>query len=265
MNLNLKQVKKKLKKGYTKTGGRNNQGKIVSFKRGGGHKKMLRDIDFKQKNYTGRVLSIDYDPIRSAFIALVFDKINNKYKYILASENTKLNDELIFNLDKKNTSAVNNVNILNDSLYKIDGNRFKLKDIPLNTYIHNIELNPNSKAILARSAGTFGILLQKQKKYVKIKLPSNEVRSVLETCAATIGKVSNKNHKNKTIKKAGRNRWLNKKPTVRGVAMNPVDHPHGGGEGKTSGGRHPVTPWGRLSKGKKTVIKKSKFILIKKK
>lgn len=259
--MNLKTIKKLLKKGFSKTGGRNNQGKITNFHKGGGHKQQYRKIDFKQNNYEGKVISIEYDPIRSANIALIYDLTNKIYKYILAPDSLEIGTILNFNIKSilKNKTDENQLQM--NKVYKIPGNRLMLKDIPIGSKIYNIELLPNKGGQLVRSAGTTASILQIQSKYAKIKLPSNEERLILNTCLASIGQVSNKFHNKVNIKKAGRNRWLNKRPTVRGVAMNPVDHPHGGGEGKTSGGRHPVTPWGKLTKGKKTVLKKNKLIL----
>jgi large subunit ribosomal protein L2 len=153
--------------------------------------------------------------------------------------------------------------IINPLNIKQIGTSHKLQDLNIGTYIYNIELKPNQGGKLIKSAGTYGQIIQKQKKYSKIKLPSGEQRLILNTCFANIGKVANNIFKNIKLKKAGNKRWLGKRPKVRGVAMNPVDHPHGGGEGKTSGGRHPVSPWGKLTKGKKTVKKKNKYIILK--
>ena len=242
--MNLQSIKKKLIKGFSKTGGRNNTGRITHFNQSKGHKKLYRKIQFKSINQKGIIQSIEYDPNRTAFISLV--KLEtNKIIYILTPENIKIGD--FINLNKSNKQI---------------GNTLILKDINVGTYIHNIELKPNQGGKLIRSAGSYGQLIQHQSKYVKIRLPSNEQRLILNTCYATIGKVSNSNHKNKKLKKAGTNRWRGKKPHVRGVAMNPVDHPHGGGEGKTSGGRCSVSPWSKLTKNKKTQLKPNKLIII---
>lgn len=239
----LKSIKKKLIKGFSNTGGRNNQGKITSFHKGKGHKQLYRKISFKKNNEKGIVQSIEYDPNRTAYIALIKLE-DNKYKYILASENLKAGDKLNYKFNLKQT-----------------GNTLKLKKMLIGTQIHNLELQPNQGSKLLRSAGTYGQIIQIQKKYVKVRLASNEQRLILKNCLATIGKVSNSNFKNIKLKKAGNSRWLGRKPIVRGVAMNPIDHPHGGGEGKTSGGRCSVTPWSKLTKGKKTVLKPNNLII----
>ena len=242
----LKTQQKKLKKGFSQTGGRNNTGQITHFKHGNGHKQLYRNISFKKNNEKGIIESIEYDPNRTAFIALVKLE-NNDYKYILAPHGLQIGSIINENINSKQI-----------------GNTLQLKNIPIGTQIHNIELKPNQGGKLLRAAGTYGQVIQLQNKYMKIRLASNEERLILNTCFATIGKVSNLKLKNIKLKKAGNNRWLGKRPTVRGVAMNPVDHPHGGGEGKTSGGRCSVSPWGKLTKGKKTVLKPNKLIIIKK-
>lgn len=239
---------KALTKGLTKTGGRNNFGRTTIWHRGGGHKQLYRIIDFKRLNHdlVGTIDRIEYDPNRNAFIALVKYNESN-FCYILAPHKIAVGDNVI-------------------SGEKVDikvGNAMPLKNIPIGTTIHNIELKPGKGGQMIRSAGCSAVLTAKDEGYAQIKLRSGEIRKVLLNCWATIGTVSNPDQKNINIGKAGRNRWLGKRPHVRGVAMNPVDHPHGGGEGKTSGGRHPVTPWGKKTKGKKTRNNKNtnKFII----
>lgn len=238
---------KKLVKGKVRQGGRNNHGRLTSFKKGGGHKQRYRQIDFKRREVLcGVVSQIEYDPNRTAFIALVNDKEKNKFSYILAPENLKVND--IVEVGKQVPIK--------------PGNALPLESIPVGTEIHNIELKPGHGGQYARAAGTFGTLIQKDKKYAQVRLSSSEVRLVPIKCKATIGKVSNLDNHNTVKAKAGRSRWLGIRPTVRGVAMNPVDHPHGGGEGKTSGGRPSVSPWGKLTKGPRTRSTKRKNSLI---
>jgi len=231
-----------------KTGGRNCYGRITSRYIGGGHKRLYRIIDFKRDKYgiPARVASIEYDPNRSAFIALLH-YVDGEKRYILAPHNLQVGEVLM---------SGENVDIK-------PGNALPLKNIPLGTLIHNIELKRGKGGQIIRSAGTYGQLMAKEGNYAHIKLPSGEVRMVHLDCYATIGQVSNLDHENVSIGKAGRSRWLGRNPRVRGVAMNPVDHPLGGGEGKTSGGRHPVTPWGVPTKGYKTRRNKAtdKFIL----
>lgn len=231
-----------------KTGGRNNFGRITSRHIGGGHKQKYRIIDFRRdkQGIPAKVASIEYDPNRSARIALLF-YVDGEKRYILAPLNLNVGDTII-------ASAEADIK---------PGNTLPLKAIPLGTIIHNIELKLGKGGQLARSAGTFAQLMAKEGKYAQVKLPSGEVRMVLQDCQATIGQVGNLDHENVSIGKAGRSRWLGKRPKVRGVAMNPVDHPHGGGEGRTSGGRHPVTPWGIPTKGYKTRTNKvsSRFIV----
>ncbi len=218
--------------------------------RGGGHKRAYRVIDFKRDKdgITARVASIEYDPNRAANIALLHYTDGEK-RYIIAPHNLKVGDRVVSGPSSEIRT----------------GNTLALKEIPLGTTIHNIELNIGHGGQLARSAGNYAQLMAKEGKYAQVKLPSGEVRMVLQDCKATIGQVGNLDHENISIGKAGRNRWLGKRPHVRGVAMNPVDHPHGGGEGKSSGGRHPVTPWGVPTKGYKTRVKKSSDKLIIKK
>lgn len=231
-----------------KTGGRNSFGRITSRHIGGGHKKKYRLVDFRRNkiDIPAKVASIEYDPNRSARIALLHYSDGEK-RYILAPLNLKVGDVVL-----ASTSADIK-----------PGNSLPLRAIPLGTIIHNIELKIGKGGQLARSAGTFAQLMAKEGKYAQVKLPSGEVRMVLLDCMATVGQVGNIDHENVTIGKAGRSRWLGRRPKVRGVAMNPVDHPHGGGEGRTSGGRHPVTPWGIPTKGYKTRKNKtsSRFIV----
>jgi len=231
-----------------KSGGRNNFGRVTSRHLGGGHKQKYRIIDFRRekKEIPAKVASIEYDPNRSSRIALLHYADGEK-RYILAPLDLKVGDMVI-------SSA--NADIK-------PGNSLPLKAIPLGTIIHNIELKIGKGGQLARSAGTFAQLMSKEGKYAQVKLPSGEVRMVLMDCMATIGQVGNIDHENVSIGKAGRSRWLGRRPKVRGVAMNPVDHPHGGGEGRTSGGRHPVTPWGIPTKGYKTRTNKisTRFIV----
>ncbi len=222
-----------------KTGGRNNLGRITSRRRGGGHKRRYRLIDFKRNkfNMIGEVVAIEYDPNRSSRIALIQYEDNEK-RYIIAPDGLKVKDSIVSSRDSKVEFKA--------------GNALLLKDIPDGMLVHNIELKPGKGAQMARSAGTYARIMAKENKMVSLKLPSSEIRMVSENCLATLGTVGNKSHENIKIGKAGRSRWLGKRPKVRGVVMNPVDHPHGGGEGKTSGGRHPVSPWGTPAKGYKT-------------
>ncbi|WP_243369591.1 50S ribosomal protein L2 [Geotalea sp. SG265] len=225
-----------------KTGGRNNFGRVTSRHIGGGHKQKYRIIDFRRdkKDIPAKVASVEYDPYRSARIALL-NYVDGEKRYIIAPLDLKVGDTVL---------ASANADIK-------PGNALPIRSIPLGTIIHNIELKIGKGAQLARSAGTFAQLMAKEEKYAQVKLPSGEVRMVLMDCMATIGQVGNLDHENVSIGKAGRSRWLGKRPKVRGVAMNPVDHPHGGGEGRTSGGRHPVTPWGIPTKGYKTRTNKT--------
>ena len=226
----------------TKSGGRNSFGRLTSRHIGGGHKQKYRIIDFRREKTSipAKVASIEYDPNRSARIALLH-YVDGEKRYILAPLDLKVGDIVISGPEADIKP----------------GNALPLRAIPLGTIIHNIELKIGKGAQLARSAGTFAQLMSKEGKYSQIKLPSGEVRLILQDCYATIGQVGNIDHENVNIGKAGRSRWLGKRPKVRGVAMNPVDHPHGGGEGRTSGGRHPVTPWGIPTKGYKTRTNKS--------
>ena len=234
-----KSPERSLTRPLKKTGGRNNLGRITSRRRGGGHKRRYRLIDFKRNkfNMTGEVIAIEYDPNRSSRIALIQYEDNEK-RYIIAPDGLKVKDSIISSKDTKVEFKT--------------GNALLLKDIPDGMLVHNIELKPGKGAQMARSAGTYARIMAKENKMVSLKLPSSEIRMVSEDCLATLGTVGNKSHENIKIGKAGRSRWLGKRPKVRGVVMNPVDHPHGGGEGKTSGGRHPVSPWGTPAKGYKT-------------
>ena len=226
-----------------KSGGRNNQGRMTMRRRGGGHKRRYRVIDFKRTKLgvSGRVAAIEYDPNRSAFIALVVYADGDK-RYILAPLGLKVGAEV---------SAGPNAPIQ-------VGNALPLANIPLGATVHNVELNPGCGGQLARSAGAEVQLLGRDGGRAQLRLPSGENREVLVQCMATLGQVGNIEHANIVIGKAGRSRWLGRRPKVRGVVMNPVDHPHGGGEGRSSGGRHPVTPWGKPTKGYKTRKRKNR-------
>jgi large subunit ribosomal protein L2 len=225
-----------------RSGGRNNQGELTIWWRGGGHKRLYRIIDFKRdkKNIAGKIETIEYDPNRSARIALVTYPDGEK-RYILHPLGMKVGDTVL---------SGDNVDIL-------PGNCLPLKNIPLGTTIHNVELRPGKGGQIARSAGSWVQLVAREGEYASVKMPSGEIRKINVECVATIGQVGNIDHENVSYGKAGRSRWLGKRPHVRGVAMNPVDHPLGGGEGKTSGGRHPVTPWGQPTKGYKTRRRKT--------
>ncbi len=239
---------KSLVKGLRKTGGRNNTGQITMWQHGGGHKRRYRVIDFKRNKWDvpARVAEIEYDPNRSARIALLHYADGEK-RYILAP----------IGLAKGDT-------VMTGQRAEIrPGNALPLAVIPLGSIVHNIELKPGAGGQLVRSAGTGAQLMARDGKYANLKMPSGETRLVLTTCLATLGQVGNIDHENITVGKAGRSRWLGIRPIVRGTAMNPIDHPHGGGEGRTKGGRHPVTPWGVPTKGHKTrKVKKSSDRLI---
>lgn len=232
---------KSLLRPIRKTGGRNNHGHVTLRFRGGGHKRAYRIIDFKRTKdgIPAVVASIEYDPNRSSNIALLNYRDGEK-RYIVASLGLKVGDELMSG-DKAEIRV---------------GNSLSLKNIPLGTLVHNIEMIAGKGGQLARGAGTYAQLVAKEGSYVQLKLPSGEVRMVRQECRATIGQVGNVDHENISIGKAGRSRWLGRRPHVRGVVMNPVDHPMGGGEGKSSGGRHPCSPWGKPAKGGKTRKKK---------
>ncbi|NOZ62928.1 MAG: 50S ribosomal protein L2 [Calditrichaeota bacterium] len=230
-----------------KTGGRNNRGRVTSRHRGGGHKRAYRIIDFKRDkiDIPARVAAIEYDPNRSARIALLY-YVDGEKRYILAPDGLKVGD-MIVSADKADIRV---------------GNSMKLANIPLGSAVHNIELKIGKGGQIARSAGAYAQLVAKEGKYAQLRMPSGEVRMALLECKATLGQVGNLEHENITIGKAGKTRWLGRRPKVRGVAMNPIDHPMGGGEGKSSGGRHPCSPWGQMSKGLKTRKKKSSDALI---
>lgn len=217
--------------------GRNNQGELTIWRRGGGHKRMYRVIDFKRDKVgiPARVATVEYDPNRSAFISLLHYEDGDK-RYILYPQGLKVGDKVLSGVDAD----------------IVVGNCLPLRNIPAGTMIHNIELRPGKGGQMVRSAGGTAQLLAKEGDYAQVRLPSGEVRKVFLDCIATVGQVGNLDHENVTMGKAGRRRWLGIRPTVRGVAMNPVDHPLGGGEGKTSGGRNPVTPWGQPTRGYKT-------------
>lgn len=232
-----------------KTGGRNNQGRITTRHIGGGHKRHYRIIDFKRnkRSIPAKVASIEYDPNRSARIALLH-YIDGEKRYILAPDGLKVGASILAGPEAE----------------IMTGNALPLERIPLGSVVHNIELKPGRGGQIARSAGTYGQVIAKEGNYVHVKMPSNDVHLVRKECYATMGQVGNIEHNLIKIGKAGRNRWLGTRPTVRGVVMNPVDHPMGGGEGKTSGGRHPVSPWGKPAKGGKTRPKKkysNKYII----
>jgi large subunit ribosomal protein L2 len=220
-----------------KSGGRNNQGRMTMRRRGGGHKRRYRTIDFKRDKVgiPGSVTSVEYDPNRSAFIAMITYKDGDK-RYILAPHGLEVGAEIMAGPDAP-------IQV---------GNTLPLSRIPLGSTVHNIELNPGHGGQMARSAGTEVQLLARDEGRAQLRLPSGETRDVREECSATLGQVGNIEHGNVVLGKAGRSRWLGRRSKVRGVVMNPVDHPHGGGEGKSSGGRHPVTPWGKPTKGYKT-------------
>ncbi len=220
-----------------KSGGRNVNGRITTFQRGGGHKRRHRKIDFRREkiNVSAKVAAIEYDPNRSANIALLH-YVDGEKRYILAPNGIKVGDEVISGAGSEMSP----------------GNAMPISDIPLGTQIHAIELKPGKGAQMARSAGTSAQLMAREGKLATLRLPSGEMRMVQVECMATIGQVGNWEHENQRVGKAGRSRWKGQRPNVRGVAMNPVDHPMGGGEGRSSGGRHPCTPWGKPTRGPKT-------------
>jgi large subunit ribosomal protein L2 len=228
---------KALTKSLKKSGGRNNTGRVTAWHRGGGHKRLYRTIDFlrDKTDVAGKVVTVEYDPNRTARIALV-NYTDGAKRYVIAPDKLAVGDKIV---------AGPGADI------KV-GNSLPLKNIPLGTVVHNIELRPGQGAKLVRSAGALAQLVAKEGVYAQVKLPSGEVRMIHLTCMATIGQVGNAEQGKVFLGKAGRARWRGRRPHVRGVAMNPIDHPHGGGEGKTSGGRHPVTPWGKPTKGAKT-------------
>ena len=239
---------KTLTEGLTKSGGRNNTGRITARRRGGGHKRLYRVVDFKRRkaDVPGTVERLEYDPNRTAFIALIAYEDGEK-AYILAPQRLSVGDTVV---------AGEHVDVK-------PGNAMPLASIPIGTIVHNVEMKPEKGGQIARSAGTYAQLVGRDQGYAILRLNSGEQRLVSARCMATIGAVSNSDHSNTNLGKAGRHRWIGKRPAVRGVAMNPVDHPHGGGEGRTSGGRHPVTPWGKPTKGKRTRRNKAtdKFIV----
>jgi len=251
--LTAKQPHKPLTKGKSSKAGRGTSGRISVWHRGGGHKRKYRQIDFKRDKHgvPGKIATIEYDPNRSAFIALVHYRDGDK-RYILGAAGMKVGNDVLSGPDAP---------------LEI-GNALPLERIPLGMAVHNVEMSPGKGGAMVRAAGSSATLMAKEGSYVTLKLPSGEMRMVLARCYATLGDVGNADHMNVSLGKAGRNRWLGHRPKVRGVAMNPHDHPHGGGEGKTSGGRHPVTPWGVPTKGYKTRKKKKlsgKFIVKRKK
>lgn len=228
---------KKLTEGLTKKGGRNNTGRITARRQGGGHKRNYRIIDFKRRKFdvAGTVQRIEYDPNRTAFIALI-EYADGELAYILAPQRLAVGDKVIAG-EKADIKP---------------GNAMPLASIPVGTIVHNVEMKAGKGGQIARSAGTYVQIVGRDAGYALLRLGSGEVRMVRAECMATIGAVSNPDESNQKLGKAGRKRWMGKRPSVRGVAMNPIDHPHGGGEGRTSGGRHPVTPWGKPTKGAKT-------------
>ena len=228
---------KALTEGLAKKGGRNNNGRITARRRGGGHKRRYRLIDFKRlkADMSAKVERIEYDPNRTAFIALVRYE-DDELAYILAPQRLQVGDSVVSG----------------DRVAIKPGNAMPLRSIPVGTIVHNVELKAGAGGKLARAGGTYVQLVGRDQGYALLKLASGEVRMVRSECQATIGAVSNPDKSNIKLGKAGRKRWIGKRPSVRGVAMNPIDHPHGGGEGRTSGGRHPVTPWGKPTKGKRT-------------
>ena len=238
---------KALTKPINSSGGRNNQGRITSRRIGGRVKRKYRVIDFKRNKFdvNAEVIRNEYDPNRSSFISLLKYE-DGEYRYILSPRNLKVGDKIVSG----------------EQVEIKDGNAMPLKNIPVGSSVHNIEMKPGAGGQLARSAGTSAQIISKEDTNVQIKLVSGEIRLINKNAFATIGVLSNADNKNKKLGKAGRNRYLGKRPKVRGVVMNPVDHPHGGGEGRTSGGRHPVTPWGVPTKGKKTRRNKKTNVFI---
>jgi large subunit ribosomal protein L2 len=219
------------------TAGRNSAGRITVRHRGGGHKRLYRKIDFRRDKtgIPGKVATLEYDPNRTANIALI-NYVDGEKRYILAPNGLKKGDTIL-----SGSGSPANV-----------GNNLPLKEIPLATFIHNVELKPGRGGQIVRSAGGAAQLMSRDQDYAQVKLPSGEIRLIHVNCTATVGRVGNSEHESRSLGKAGRKRWMGIRPTVRGVAMNPVDHPMGGGEGRTSGGGHPVSPWGKITRGKKT-------------
>ncbi len=228
---------KSLTEGLRGKGGRNNKGRITARRRGGGHKRRYRVIDFKRQklDMVATVERLEYDPNRTAFIALIKYE-DGELAYILAPQRLREGDQVV---------AANAADIK-------PGNAMPMQNIPVGTIVHNVEMKPGKGGQIARSAGTYAQIIGKDQGYAQLRLISGELRMIRAECMATIGAVSNPDQQNIKLGKAGRKRWIGKRPAVRGVAMNPIDHPHGGGEGRTSGGRHPVTPWGKPTKGKRT-------------
>ena len=247
-DLHAGRPEKTLVEGLTKKGGRNNTGRITARRRGGGAKRLYRVIDFKRRktDVSATVERLEYDPNRTAFIALLKYE-DGELAYILAPQRLAVGDKVI----------------AGDKVEVKPGNAMPLRAMPVGTIIHNVELKPKKGGQIARSAGAYAQLVGRDAGYAQIRLMSGELRTVEETCLATVGAVSNPDHLNINLGKAGRARHFGKRPAVRGVAMNPIDHPHGGGEGRTSGGRHPVTPWGKPTKGRRTRRNKAtdKFII----
>lgn len=234
---------KALVEGKPKSGGRNNTGRLTGHRKGGGHKQRYRIVDFKRQKFDvpAKVERLEYDPNRTAFIALI--KYNDgEMAYILAPQRLKEGDTVVSSMETAVDVA--------------PGNTAPLKNLPVGTIIHNVEMKPKKGGQIARAGGSYAQLVGRDQGYAQIRLASGELRRIPGECLATIGAVSNPDQKNISLAKAGRSRWLGRKPAVRGVAMNPHDHPHGGGEGKTSGGRHPVSPWGQPTKGYRTRNKK---------
>ena len=231
------QPEKSLVRALKKTGGRNAKGRVTCRHRGGGHKRRYRVIDFKRnkREVPAKVAAVEYDPNRSARIALLH-YVDGEKRYIVAPQGLAVGDTVI-------ASEAADIK---------PGNVLPLRNMPLGTQIHNVELRPGKGSQLVRSAGSYAQLMAKEGRYAQVKLPSGEVRMILIDCQATVGQVGNAEHGNISLGKAGRKRWLGRRPRVRGVAMNPVDHPMGGGEGKASGGRHPCSPWGQPAKGFRT-------------
>jgi large subunit ribosomal protein L2 len=247
-SLTKKEPEKSLLEPLKKSGGRNSKGRVTARHRGGGHKRMYRKIDFKRDklDVPSKVAAIEYDPNRSARIALLH-YVDGDKRYILSPVDLKVGDEIV-------AGAGADIK---------PGNALPLEKIPLGTFVHNVELVHGKGGQIVRAAGSYAQIMAKEGDYVQLKLPSGEVRAVRRECYATIGQVGNLDHENVVWGKAGRSRWMGFRPHVRGVAMNPIDHPLGGGEGKSSGGRHPVTPWGKPTKGYKTRKKKpsDKYII----
>jgi large subunit ribosomal protein L2 len=248
-----KRPERSLTIGKRKTGGRNSYGRVTSRFISGGHKQLYRLIDFKRskRDIPAKVVAIEYDPNRTSRIALICYADGEK-SYILAPNGLSAGDAVV---------SGDNADIK-------PGNALPIRNIPLGTFIHNIEMKPGKGGQIARSAGGYAQLMAKEGTYANIKLPSNEVRLILQDCYASVGQLSNTDHENVSVGKAGRSRWLGRAPHVRGTAMNPVDHPHGGGEGKSKGGNHPTSPWGTPTKGYKTRKKRKstdKYIVARRK